>query len=162
MVSDEEYRSVCDFLYREARFADTAQYDEWERLLTDDMEYWVPINRDNPDPETQLSLLYDNRSRVSTRIRMLKTGVRHAQVPPSPMTRLISNIEVEPLNDNEYKVCSAFMLGELQIQSTKDLHWWIGRTEHILRRVDGNLKLARKRVDLINSQEAVPSLAFLI
>lgn len=162
MVTDEEYRDVCELLFREARFADNAQYDEWESLLTDDMEYWVPINRDDPDPESQLSLLYDNRSRVSTRIRMLKTGVRHAQVPPSPMTRLISNIEVERLTDNEYKVCSAFMLGELQIQSTKDLHWWIGRTEHVLRRVDGGLKISRKRVNLINANEAVPALAFLI
>ena len=145
MVSDEEYRSICNLLYKEARFADNAQYDDWESLLTDDMEYWVPINREDPNPATQLSLLYDNRSRVSTRIRMLKTGVRHAQVPPSPMTRLISNIEVESLNESEYKVCSAFMLGELQIQSTKDLHWWIGRTEHIFRRVDETLKIARKR-----------------
>ena len=162
MVSNEEYREVCDLLYLEARYADNAQYDEWESLLADDMEYWVPINRDNPDPNTQLSLLYDNRARVGTRIRMLKTGVRHAQVPPSPMARLISNVLVERLNDNEYKVSSNFMLGELQIQSTKDLHWWVGSLEHVLRRVDGTLKIARKRVNLINSQEAVPALAFLI
>jgi len=162
MISTEEYQDVCEIIYREARFADEAKYDEWESLLTDDMEYWVPINHDNPDPETELSLLYDNRSRVSTRIRMLKTGVRHAQVPPSPMTRLISNIEVQSSGDDEYTVSSAFMLGELQIQSTGDLHWWIGRVEHRLRRVDGELKIARKRVDLINSREAVPALAFLI
>lgn len=81
MVSDEEYRSACDLLYREARFADNAQYDEWESLLTDDMEYWVPINRDDPDPETQLSLLYDNRSRVSTRIRMLKRAFAMRKCP---------------------------------------------------------------------------------
>jgi len=162
MISNEEYREVCELIYREARFADEAKYGEWESLLTDDMEYWVPIEHDNPDPDTQLSLLYDNRSRVSTRIRMLKTGVRHAQVPPSPMTRVISNVEVESTGDDEYTVSSAFMLGELQIQSTGDLHWWIGRLEHRLRRVDGELKIARKRVDLINSKEAVPALAFLI
>ena len=78
------------------------------------------------------------------------------------MTRLISNVEVESVGDDEYTVSSAFMLGELQIQSTGDLHWWIGRVEHRIRRVDGELKIARKRVDLINSKEPVPALAFLI
>ena len=162
MISSEEHHEVCNFLYLEARYADNALYDDWESLLTDDMEYWVPIEKDSPDPNTQLSLLYDNRARVATRIRMLNTGVRHAQVPPSPMTRLISNVEIEKLNDGEYKVNAAFMLAELQVQSTMDLHWWIGRTEHIFRRVDGKLKIAKKRVDLINSKEAIPALAFLI
>ncbi|ANC50543.1 hypothetical protein CP97_14857 [Aurantiacibacter atlanticus] len=49
-----------------------------------------------------------------------------------------------------------------QIQSTGDLRWWIGRVEHRIRRVDGELKIARKRVELINSKEPVPALAFLI
>jgi 3-phenylpropionate/cinnamic acid dioxygenase small subunit len=162
VVPADEHNEVCELLYREARYADHAQYDEWESLLTDDMVYWVPINRSDPDPDRQISLLYDNRARIATRIRMLKTGVRHAQVPASPMTRVISNVEVEKLENGEYRVHAAFMLAELQVQSTGDLHWWIGRTEHVFRRVDGTLKIARKRVDLINSQEAVPALAFLI
>lgn len=162
MISADEYNEACNLLHREARYADYGQYEEWESLLTDDMVYWVPIDRHAPDPSSQISLIYDNRARVATRLKMLKTGVRHAQVPSSPMTRLISNIEVEKLDNGEYKVSSAFMLAELQIQSTRDLHWWIGRTEHLFRRVGGVLKIARKRIDLINSQEAIPSLAFII
>jgi len=41
-----------------------------------------------------MSVIYDNRSRISTRISQLKTGKRHSQSPPSNMRRLISNIEV--------------------------------------------------------------------
>lgn len=161
MVSDTEHREVEAFLYREARLADQAQYDEWETLLTDDFEYWIPNSRGESDPKTTLSILYDNRARIATRIRQLKTGVRHAQDPASPMTRLISNIEIEP-SDDGYSVRSNFMLGELQIQSTQDFHLWMGGLEHKLRRVDGALRMAGKKVLLINAGEPIPSLAFLI
>jgi hypothetical protein len=42
------------------------------------------------------------------------------------------------------------------------MHWWVGRTTHRLRRVDGQLRMSRKKVVLINAAEPLPNLAFLI
>jgi len=96
MVSEADHRAVADFLYREARLADEARYAEWLALWTDDGVYWVPATTEpGPDPERQLSHVYDNRARIETRVKLLQTGVRYSQEPASRMRRLVSNIEVE-------------------------------------------------------------------
>jgi 3-phenylpropionate/cinnamic acid dioxygenase small subunit len=78
------------------------------------------------------------------------------------MARVLSNIEAEADGPDAYRVHANFMLGELQVQSTQDMHMWIGRVEYKLRRVDGELKMAGKKVVLLNAGGAVPALAFLI
>jgi benzoate/toluate 1,2-dioxygenase beta subunit len=62
-------REVEQFVYLEARLADELRYDEWESLWTDDAVYWVPSGADDIDPNTQMSIIFDNRSRIGTRIR---------------------------------------------------------------------------------------------
>jgi len=74
----------------------------------------------------------------------------------------ISNIEVEVGEDGELIVGSKFILGELSIQAKHEMHWWVGRTTHRLRRVDGELRMSGKKVVLINAAEPLPNLAFLI
>ena len=72
------------FLYKEARLADSHDYDGWEALWTDDAIYWVPAGGESAeDPTTNVSVLFDNRSRIGTRVRQLKSGKRHSQTPPS-------------------------------------------------------------------------------
>lgn len=70
---------VTQFIYREARLQDEHQYDAWESLWTEDGVYWVPANGDDIDPEQQMSILYDNRSRIALRIRQYHTGKRYLQ-----------------------------------------------------------------------------------
>jgi 3-phenylpropionate/cinnamic acid dioxygenase small subunit len=114
------------------------------------------------DPERHISHIYDNRARIDTRVKLLQTGHRYSQEPASPMRRLISNIEVEVGEDGELIVGSNFILGELSIQAKHEMHWWVGRTTHRLRRVDGELRMSGKKVVLINAAEPLPNLAFLI
>jgi len=104
MVSEQEFREIEHFLYLEARLCDESRYLAWEELLEDDMFYWVPRGEGDFDPNKDVSLLCDNRTRLATRIRQLATGVRYSQVPPSPMRRVISNIEVTDKKSDEYTV----------------------------------------------------------
>lgn len=160
MISEQECREVEQFVFREARLADEARYDEWEALWTDDALYWVP-RLAAQDPEREVSHIYDNRPRLRTRIVQLKTGTRYSQEPPSNMRRVISNLEPLALGNGEIEVQSNFMMGELALQSTKAVNLWCGRTTHRLRRVDGEWKMAYKKVVLINGDEPIPNLAFL-
>jgi len=163
MVSDAEYRAVVEFLYKEARLADEARYADWLALWTDDGVYWVPATTDpGADPDKHLSHIYDNRGRIETRIKLLQTGHRYSQEPASLMRRLISNIEVAAADDGELVAESNFALAELAIQAKREMHWWVGRTTHRLRRVDGELKMCRKTVVLVNAAEPLPNLSFLI
>lgn len=49
-----------------------------------------------------------------------------------------------------------------RVQAGRELHWWAGRTTHRLRRVEGELRMSRKTVVLVNAAEPLPNLAFLI
>ena len=163
MVSDAEQRAATAFLYLEARLADEARYAEWLALWTDDAVYWVPATADPAaDPDTHISHVYDNRARLETRVRMLQTGHRLSQEPASRMRRLISNVEVAAAEGGELNVESNFLLGELAVQAGRELHWWIGRTTHRLRPVEGALRMSFKKVLLVNAAEPLPNLAFLI
>src|SRR5512138_1858133 len=153
MVSDTDYRAVVEFLYREARLADEARYAEWLALWTDDGVYWVPATTDPAaDPDKHISHIYDNRGRIETRIKLLQTGHRYSQEPASLMRRLVSNVEVAAEGD-ELIAESNFALAELAIQAKREMHWWVGRTTHRLRRVEGELKMCRKKVVLVNAAE---------
>ena len=162
MVSADEYRTVVEFLYREARLADEARYAEWEALWTDDGVYWVPATADpDADPTRQISHIYDNRARIATRVKLLQTGHRLSQEPASLMRRLVSNVEVE--RDGEELVAgSNFILAELSVQAKHETYLWAGRATHRLRRVNGELRMRSKRVVLINAAEPLPNLSFLI
>ena len=163
MLSDAEYRAAVEFVYREACLADEARYAEWLALWTDDGVYWVPATTDpGADPDKHISHIYDNRGRLETRIKLLQTGHRYSQEPASLMRRLVSNIEAVPAGNGELVVESNFALTELAIQAKREMHWWVGRATHRLRRVGGELKLCRKKVVLVNAAEPLPNLSFLI
>jgi benzoate/toluate 1,2-dioxygenase subunit beta len=163
MVSDTDYRAVVEFLYREARLADEARYAEWLALWTDDGVYWVPATTD-PDatPDTHISHVYDNRARLETRIKLLQTGHRYSQEPASLMRRFVSNVEVAEEPDGRLVAGSNVMLAELSVQAKAEMHWWVGRATHHLRRGDGPLRMSLKKVVLINAAEPLPNLSFLI
>jgi len=162
MVSDADHRAAVAFLYEEARLADEARYAEWLALWMDDGVYWVPATTDAAaTPDTHISHIYDNRARIDTRIKLLQTGHRYSQEPASIMRRLISNVEVAT-EGSELVVESNFLLAELSVQSRHEMHWWVGRTTHRLRRVDGGLRMAAKKVVLVNAAEPLPNLSFLI
>lgn len=154
-----DLRELEQFIYREARFADDHEYDAWEALWTDDALYWVPAAGSLADPEHHVSVIYDNRRRISTRLQQLRTGKRYAQAPASNLRRIISNIEILAAEGDESTVGANFVLYE---SKSRGIETWAGRVTYLLRRVDGELKLARKTVLLVNYAEALPTLGFLI
>ena len=163
-LDERTHRQLEAFVHFEARLADESRYEEWEALLTDDVHYWVPNGRADYDPASRLSYVNDNRARLGTRLRQLRTGVRHAQTPPSPMRRTLANIEVlasEPGGD-EVVVAANQVVYELATQSTGELRVWPGRVTYRLRRVEGNWRMAAKTVELVSGGTALPNLAFLL
>jgi 3-phenylpropionate/cinnamic acid dioxygenase small subunit len=157
-------REIEAFLFHEARLADESRYADWEALVTDDVRYWIPAGAADYDPDSRLSYVNDNRSRLATRIRQLETGLRHAQTPPSVMRRLISNVEILGVDRErgEVEVGSNFVLFELARQATDDVRLWAGRATHRLRRIDGQLRIAAKTIELVNASQPLPNLTFIL
>ncbi len=158
----ELLREVEQFVYREARLQDELQYDAWEALWTDDGVYWVPANGNDSDPTRQVSIIYDNRARIATRIKQLHTGKRHSQTPPSSLRRLVSNVELlDDDKDGNVRVGANFLVYESR---ERGVTLWAGRSEYTLRRVDagGALRMAHKKVTLVDNDRPLYTLAFLI
>jgi benzoate/toluate 1,2-dioxygenase beta subunit len=154
-----DIRTVEQFLYREARFADEHRYDDWEALWTDDGRYWVPAGGDDVDPATHMSIINDNRDRIATRISQLKTGRRHSQIPRSRLRRVVSNAEIEGVDGDDTTVGANFVLVESR-ERGKQL--WAGRYTYRLRLVDREPRMAYKKVALVDNELAIPTLSFLI
>lgn len=159
-----EVRDVEQFLYREARLADENDYDGWEALWTDDALYWVPVDGEGDHPRSTVSIIFDNRNRISTRMKQVKTGKRYAQAPPSNLRRIIGNVELlggraSASGEVDLEVGANFMVLESRARGNT---LWGGRTTYRLRRVDGAIRLVYKKVVLVDNEQAVPTLGFLI
>jgi 3-phenylpropionate/cinnamic acid dioxygenase small subunit len=81
-----------------------------------------------------------------------------AQDPKPRMRRVVSNIEIERAGDKT-TVGSNFLLVQARGASQ---YTWCGRSIHKLREQDGGIKIAHKKVLLINSEQEMPVLQFLI
>lgn len=162
-VSVAERLEIEEFLALEARLADESRYSDWEALLDHDMVYWVPTAESAAlPPGEKISIIFDNRQRVATRIRQLNTGKRHSQVPASPMVRTLTNFQIEATGTDTYTVFCAQILFEFRIQSTRELATWPARVEYRLRRHADGLKICFKGVYLISASDALPGLPFII
>jgi 3-phenylpropionate/cinnamic acid dioxygenase small subunit len=153
-------REIEQFIYREARLQDEHAYDDWEALWTDDAVYWVPANGDDTDPTKQMSVIYDNRNRISTRIKQYHTGKRHSQVPVSRLRRIISNVELLGTEGDDVLAGANFVVFESR---ERGVTAWAGRSEYRLRRgEDGSWRMAGKTVRLVDNDRPLHTLAFLI
>jgi benzoate/toluate 1,2-dioxygenase beta subunit len=152
-------QAVEEFLYAEARLADENDYDGWEALWTEDALYWVPVDSPDSDPLTSVSVIYDNRSRIGTRLSQLRTGKRYAQAPPSRVRRTISNIEIGGVTESgDTEVGANFLLLEARARGTR---LWGGRVTYRLRRAGGAVRMSYKKVVLVDLDQPVPTLGFL-
>jgi benzoate/toluate 1,2-dioxygenase beta subunit len=151
---------VAEFVYREARLADENDYDGWDALWTDDATYWVPADSADIDPFKSVSIIFDNRSRITTRLNQLRTGKRYAQAPASRMRRVVSNLEIlGTTSDGDTEAEANFLLLEARARGTQ---LWGGRTTYRIRRVDGELKMSYKKVVLVDLDQPLSTLGFLI
>jgi benzoate/toluate 1,2-dioxygenase subunit beta len=159
-VSTDEQRAIEQFLYEEARLADSHRYEEWLALWTDDALYWVPAaGGKDTDPTQQASYIYDNRVRLQTRLGMLISGEKFSQLPPSGLVRVISNIFVDGKDDNgDVLVNAKFIL----LESRREMIMWGGDTYYKLRPNGATFNLVEKKVVLVNCTEPMRKMAFIL
>lgn len=153
-------REVELFLFKEARFADENLYQDWFKLWTPEIFYWVPCNSDELAIERRIALINDDRPRLEERLFRLGTKHAHSQSPKSRMSRVVGNIVLENYDPEKGGlVSSRFLLTELR--HGREAHW-SGRAEHLLVRGDGGLLMREKRVFLVNNNIPMANLTFII
>jgi benzoate/toluate 1,2-dioxygenase beta subunit len=147
-------------LYREARLMDNHQYEDWLKLWAEEgpLAYWVPCNDDDIDPKVNVSIIYDTRTQLRNRITRLRETLWLREQAPR-LRRLISNVEIEDEAPAEVTVSSNFILAELH---RHDQYLWAGTSVHKLVPAGDSFRIRSKKVVLINNNEPLPNLMFLI
>ena len=147
-----------EFLIHEARLLDERRFREWMELFTEDGTYWVPAGPDQASPFDQVSLFYDDRELMKTRVERLEHPRIHVQTPPSRTAHLVGNVLLEQADEakGEYVVGSTVIMVEYRDEVQR---LFAGRQRHRLRRDAMGLRIVEKRVDLINCDCAFEAIA---
>ena len=134
------------FLLHEARLLDEGRFDDWLGLFTEDAWYWVPAVAGQASPHDTVSLMYDDRRLLETRVRRLSNPHIHAQTPPARASRIVANVTVEETDTAGIVVRSKFMMVEYRRNAQR---LFAGTCRH---RLVAGPKIAWKRVDLVNCE----------
>ncbi len=154
-------KDLIDFVVREARLLDDKQYETWNTLFTDDAFYWVPLAPGQEDPLNHTSHMYEDKLLRDLRIERLKSPRAFSQQPPSRCHHLLQMPVVESLDAaaNRYVVRTEFHYTESQ---GDELQFYVGSFFHHLTVQNGELKMTLKRVNLLNSDAALPAVQLFI
>jgi benzoate/toluate 1,2-dioxygenase beta subunit len=147
-VSREEIEA---FLIHEARLLDERRFEEWLALFGVDGFYWIPSAPEQNDPDTHISVMYEDRSVLGIRIARLRHPRAYAAAEFPRTAHLIGNITVDEAGGDGFD-CQArstlfvaeFRRGERRLRA--------GLCLHRLRRDPEGWKIVLKRIDLVDSE----------
>jgi len=150
---------VSDFLTHEADLMDRYQYDDWLALWSADGNYWVPCNEDDYDPARHVSIIYDNYDRLQERCFRLNGDAAHSQDPPSRLCRIIGNQQVSRSGNGNVQVRANMILVEVR-SGEKNVYG--ARLEYVLLAEGDSFKIKQKKVILLDNDEPLGNLTFLL
>ncbi len=156
----DSQRACAQLLFREARLLDAGRLEEWLELFTAECLYWIPAMPGGGAPRREVSLAFDDRRRLLDRIARLHAGSAWSQVPPSRTCRLLTNLEVwVGEGPDERRARSTFVIHESRRGVQRALAGWYG---HVLRREAAQWKIARKMINLLESDQRLENLSFVL
>ena len=146
------------FLFLEAWLLDHGRLDEWLGLFTDDATYWIPLEAGQTDPITSVSIVYDDRALLEVRVRQFLHPRAHARIPAPRTVHQVGNVRVLADEDGQLRVASTLVLIEYRQERQR---LWGAQVEHHLRRTAVGLRIAAKRIDLVNSEAELEGIVCL-
>jgi 3-phenylpropionate/cinnamic acid dioxygenase small subunit len=150
--------SAEELLYREASYLDQKKWKEWLSLYTEDALFWMPAWASEyetiTDAELELNLIYlKGRHHLEDRVFRLETGESFASVPMARTAHVVGGVLVEALQGNDLPVSASWIVHSF------GLHGGItrgGRYEYLLRQTSEGLRIARKKIVMIDDKLAGP------
>lgn len=149
---------VIDFIYAEARMLDEARFNDWLDLWLPTGHYWMPLDYKQTDPHLVTSFLWEDFFMLKLRIERLSGERTFSQKPKSRCLHVLNRPAIDEAREDGFKVVTAMHY----LETRMDDQLLLGVTAtHDLAVVDGALKIAQKRVDLVNCDAAFPNIQLL-
>ena len=151
---------IIDFIYAEARMLDEGRFSEWLDLWLEDGIYWMPLDYKQTDPDLVTSLLHEDHFMLRLRVERLNGARTFSQKPKSRCHHVIQRPFVDTFDpEGGHFVTNTSMH---YVETRLDDQFLLALTAtHELRLVDGRLRIANKRVDLLNSDAAFGNIQLL-
>jgi 3-phenylpropionate/cinnamic acid dioxygenase small subunit len=139
---------------REARLLDARDYPAWVALYTPDCHYWVPVSPAMTSPLEGPSHFNDDRQLLLARTHRLANPRAFAAEPPPRTVHVVSGVEVVSESAEAAEVVSSQIMLEWRQRDgfEADQRLFGGQVRHSLRKLDGEWRIAVKRIDLINAE----------
>ena len=144
--------NIAQFLYREARFLDDEQWDDWLNCYAPEASFWMPAWDDNDqlteDPQSEISLIYyPDLQGLEDRVFRIKTERSSATMPDTRTCHNIANIEV--IERDGDKVTVRFNWNTLSFRY-KTTYSYFGMSRYVIDCSDDEPKILSKYVVLKN------------
>jgi anthranilate 1,2-dioxygenase small subunit len=125
-----------------AQALDEQRLADWAEMFTEDGHYIV-ISRENADRNMPVGLIYcENRGMIRDRAFALE---KTAMFAPRYLRHLISNVSVAQSADGQYEAQANYAVLQVLFDRPDATIHQVGRYQDVFRRVDGGLKLAKRR-----------------
>jgi len=165
-------QEIEDFLYHEAELLDERRYEEWLDLLCEDIRYYMPMRRNVKFGELDreftregqdINWFDEGKDTLTRRVKQILTGVHWAEEPLSRICHIVSNVQVletipSASGPTEVKIKSRFLVYRNRVETETDI--LVGKREDLLRKEDGDWKVAQRKIILDQNVLLAKNLTF--
>ncbi|MFY9238655.1 MAG: aromatic-ring-hydroxylating dioxygenase subunit beta [Roseovarius sp.] len=151
---------LINFLYDEARMLDDGNYSDWLSLWLKDGHYWMPLDYKQEDPINTTSLMYEDLFMLKLRVERLNGARTFSQKPKSRCHHVLSRPFVDQIDDENGRYQTTTYMH--YVETRLDEQFLLALTaKHDLALVDGQIRIANKRVDILNCDAAFRNIQLL-
>jgi 3-phenylpropionate/cinnamic acid dioxygenase small subunit len=154
-------QEIVRFVIQEARLLDEKRFDEWYELFTDDGFYWVPLTPGQADPLQHNSLAYEDKLLLRLRVERLKSPRAVSQQPASRCHHLLQTPEIEKMDQAKGEALTRTQMIYTETRGDESQRY-AATAWHSLVRINGNLFIKLKRIEILNSDAALPSIQLFL
>jgi 3-phenylpropionate/cinnamic acid dioxygenase small subunit len=144
--------AVQDVIYREARLLDAQDWTGWLDLYCEDAVFWAPAvnmaGNYTTDPQTELNFIYiEGRAGLEARVFRVKSGGSLASNPLPRTRHLVTTVMVDEEGPHNVRASATFQVVSFSEARGQQLR--SGSYEYVLRKRNGGLQIAHKKILLL-------------
>lgn len=151
---------VIDFIYDEVRMLDEGRYDDWLALWLPDGHYWMPLDYKQEDPVNATSLMWEDYFMLRLRVERLNGARTFSQKPKSRCHHVIQRPFVDEFDLDAGRFVTNTAMHYVETRLDDQILLALTAT-HELSLVEGALRIAHKKVELLNCDAAFGNIQLL-
>ncbi|MET3455065.1 MULTISPECIES: aromatic-ring-hydroxylating dioxygenase subunit beta [Pseudomonas] len=152
-------QEVTAFIWQEGDMLDHGEYDSWLKMWTEKGTYIIPIDPRETDFENTLNYAYDDHHMRELRVQRLIGGESISTSPQPRTVRMQSRFRVLSDDGHYVTVRCAQNVREFRKESLK---FYSADLTYDLIRCERGFKIHRKVVSLINSDDALAGIGYIL